>query len=354
MMATLNSFLSDLHHIEKELNFKCQSLIDSITDQRKLMQNKIASLRQNYISCQKSGKFDCVRAKLNFDIETLLGAISSALNLEMKVEDLASTKIDPPKHEDNFRLPKELAIHRTTGRIYVADMGNECVKLCNSSGTIIDTLGEGVLREPYGLLILSKILYVTDTHLHSLFAFDLYTKALRRKVSRVGNDLSKFYKPKGLAIDQDAFIYVCDSKNNRVLVFKTDLEFLKALSWDNIEEPINIQFANGKMYLLCDTNPCLFIMDHDGDQKARIYNGYDFNVMTTGFFCVDQEENVFISGYGGVIYKYDKNAHILGKHDSVATKETSLRQCFYGLSVNSYGKVVVVSTRPSLINFFDF
>ena len=353
-MASIDSFLTDLSHIELELNAKCQSLIDSIIDQRKRMQNKIASLRQNFTSCQKTGKFDCVRAKLSFDIDPVLGAISSAINLEMKVVDLVSTKIDPPKNEENFRLPKDLAIHHTTGRIYVADLGNECVKVCDPSGNIMDTLGERTLKEPYGLLVLSTILYVTDTHLHSLFSFNLHTKALVMRVRQVGNDRSELDKPKGLAIDQDAFIYVCDSRNNRVLVFKTDLEFLKALVWDNIEEPVNIQFANGKMFLLCDTNPCLFIMDHSGDQKARIYNGYDFRVMTTGFFCVNQEERVFISCYGGVIYKFDINAQILGKHGAIGTEEASLKQCFYGLSVDLCGKVVVVSTRPSVINFLDF
>ena len=354
MASLYNPFLADLNQIEQELNSKCQSLLDGIVDQRKRMQSKIASLRQNFISSQKSGKFDCVRAKLNFDIEAFLSTISSAMSLDMKVEEKVPPKFEPPMREEKFRLPKELAIHPTTGSIYVADLGNECVKVCDSSGTIIGTLGEGILREPHGILILSRTLYVTDTHLNSIFEFDLYTHSLRHKVRHVGKDFSELGKPKGLAIDQDAFIYVCDSKNNRVLVLKKDLEFLKALSWDNINKQVNIRFANGKMYLLCEMNPCLFIMDHAGEQKAVIRNGYSFTVMTTGFFCVDQEENVYISCYGGVIHKFDKNAQILDKHVAVIAKETSMKQCFYGVGVNSHGKVVAVSTRPYVINFLDF
>ena len=54
-------------------------------------------------------------------------------------------------------------------------------------------------------------------------------------------------QPKGMAIDQDQFIYVCDSGNNRLLVYNTSLTLIKGLTWEKIKSPVNVEFSGNKM-----------------------------------------------------------------------------------------------------------
>lgn len=341
------SFSSELNRIENELNSKCDKLIQMVVMHQKQMQNKLASIRETYSRSEDPNMYSRLRGKLVFDIDPILSVISSAMNLELKLENEPSTKTHAPMRVEDFRLPKGLAVHGASGRIYVADMGNECVKVCGATGNVLESIGEGTLREPYGLLLVSRVLYVTDTELNSLFAFDVSAKSLLGAYGKKGENRGGLCQPKGLALDQDEFVYVCDSGNDRVAIYTTKLEFVKPLSWDSIKKPLNVAFSNNKMYLLCDSNPCLFIMNSDGQQTALISNGYEYSVMPTGFFCVDREERIVISCYGGVVRVFDKNSRMLG------SRNVAEHSCCYGLAVNSVGKLVTVSTKPSAIYFFD-
>ena len=341
------SFSSELNRIENELNSKCDKLIQMVVMHQKQMQSKLTSIRENYNRSEDPDMYSRLRAKFVFDINPIISVISSAMELELVLlENKPPPKIHAPMRVEDFRLPKGLAVHSASGRIYVADMGNECVKVCEAAGNVLDSIGEGTLREPYGLLLVSKALYVTDMELNSLLVFDVTAKTLLGIAGKKDKSTDGLSQPKGLALDQDEFIYVCDSGNDRVVIYTTKLEFVKPLSWDSIKNPLNVAFSNKKMYLLCDSNPCLFIMNSDGQQSALISNGYEYNVMSTGFFCVDSEERILISCYGGVVYVFDKNARRLG------SRNIAEHSCCYGLAVNSAGNIVVVSTKPSAINFF--
>ncbi|KAI6647372.1 NHL repeat containing protein [Oopsacas minuta] len=306
-MATYDySFSSELNRIEQELNTKCQILIDMVSYHQKLMQSKISSIRKTFADSTDPCLNSRVRGKFKFDIDPILKSISSAIKLEILIEDKPIVSTGKHNTED-FRLPKDLAIHRASGRIYIADLGNECVKVCGSSGKVVDTIGEAQLKEPHGLLIVSNLIYVTDTELHSVLAFDVKTKEFIDRVGKKGRASNELDTPKGLAINQDDFIYICDHANDRVVIYKANLEFVRALTWDNIKKPLNIEFTSNKMYLLCDSNPCLFIMSTSGEQRAHLPNGYNCNVMPTGFFCVDRDERIVMSCYGGIINIFDKN-----------------------------------------------
>ena len=340
------SFSSELNRIEVELNSKCNELIQMVVMHQKQMQNKLASIRETYNRSEDKDMFTRLRAKFVFDLDPILSVISSAMKLEL-IDNEPPPKTHASMRVEDFRLPKGLAVHGASGRIYVADMGNECVKICRAAGNVLDSIGEGTLREPYGLLLVSSVLYVTDMELNSLLAFDVSAKSFLGMAGKKGKSSDGLSQPKGLALDQDEFIYVCDSGHDRVVIYTTKLEFVKPLSWDSIKNPLNVAFSNNKMYLLCDSNPCLFIMNSDGQQTALISNGYEYNVMSTGFFCVDSEERILISCYGGVVYVFDKKGCKRG------SKNLAKHSCCYGLAVYPVGKIVAVSTKPSAIKIFD-
>ena len=176
----VDKFIFDLSLIEQELNSKCTELINLILEKKHRMIKRISTMRQSYLCLLGSKHKPFYEAIFNFETKQIIDAIASCtINIRinvMKIPQVLPEICKPiPIESEEFRLPKELVVHDHSGKICVASSGNECVKECNASGIVINSIGYGELKEPYGLLIHSS-LYVTDTSLNSIFLYDMIYK----------------------------------------------------------------------------------------------------------------------------------------------------------------------------------
>ena len=108
----------------------------------------------------------------------------------------------------------------TAGNMYIAERGNERVQVMDSSGHFIRSFGqeeEGKLREPSGLHIADKYVYVSDSHGHCIVVYE--TSGQFKFVTSFGRRCQKEGEPRCITSCADGFIYVCDSSNNRVQIF---------------------------------------------------------------------------------------------------------------------------------------
>lgn len=111
------------------------------------------------------------------------------------------------------------------GEVYVTDSGNCCVQVFSEEGQFLREfgrmgMGEGELMWPTGISVSADgyVVYVSDygNHRVSVFSSDgLFLKIIGNKGKRCGD----FGNIRGINVDRNGLVYVCDTDNNRVILY---------------------------------------------------------------------------------------------------------------------------------------
>lgn len=106
------------------------------------------------------------------------------------------------------------------GLLYVADAGNGRIAVFDDYGNYLLQFGKGVLERPAAVAVSPDgIVWVGDQKLQSLFAFTLEGKLLM-KVGQPGREDYQFDNIEAIAIDRDGYLFVADSNNDRILIYR--------------------------------------------------------------------------------------------------------------------------------------
>ena len=123
-----------------------------------------------------------------------------------------------------FQCPSGIAFD-PNGNVYVADCNNSRVQVFTSEGDYVREFGkrgrkEGKLGLPMGLCVdhSSDLLYITDVLNHRVSLFTTHGEFLKN-FGQYGTGPGEFNKPQGIMVDEFRFVYVSDTRNNRVQVF---------------------------------------------------------------------------------------------------------------------------------------
>ena len=124
-----------------------------------------------------------------------------------------------------FYCPTDIAID-SQGLVYVADQGNNRIQKFSPDGKFVGQFGTegsspGQLSLPYGITIdtaATGLVYVSEggNHRISVFTSDGVFVSM---FGRLGSNIDQFNDPCGLAFDKDGLLYVCDSGNDRLVVY---------------------------------------------------------------------------------------------------------------------------------------
>ena len=106
----------------------------------------------------------------------------------------------------------------TDGNMYVADGGNGRVQVISRSGHFIRKFGEGKLKEPSGLHIADKYVYVSDFCRDCVVVYDTSGQFVT-SFGSYGKNKGEFRGPYCITSCVDGYIHVCDWLNNRVQIF---------------------------------------------------------------------------------------------------------------------------------------
>ena len=124
-----------------------------------------------------------------------------------------------------FNYPRDVAIDRR-GLVYVTDCWNHRIQTFTSEGQYLSqfgTKGSGVgqLDYPEGIVIDdNNLIYVTEQgHNHCISIFTIDGQFLRSIGRRGSSDIFEFNHLCRLTFDKEGYLYVCDSSNNRLVVY---------------------------------------------------------------------------------------------------------------------------------------
>ena len=116
-----------------------------------------------------------------------------------------------------FNTPTGITIN-SHGEIYVCDQSNSRVQKFSENGKYITQFGK-VLRQPWGITSdANDTIYVTDSKMFRVIIFNADGDLLG-SLGGEGQGPGQFLQPRGIAVDNDGQVYVCDSCKNEVIIF---------------------------------------------------------------------------------------------------------------------------------------
>ncbi|KAI6651006.1 NHL repeat containing protein [Oopsacas minuta] len=205
---------------------------------------------------------------------------------------------------ENLNRPEGVTIDDTTGDIYVADSGNNSVKVFDDNGKIIfkfgDEEGEGKMYGPIGLAIYRERILISQSS-NSILNYQVNGNFISRIGKQGGGEL-EFDHPSGLTFDDsNGDIYICDSSNVRIQILSKELTYKSHFGQDTLEYPVDVKLSKEFIYILDQSNPCLHLYNYDFIlQKSFISRGYGLQLNYPWFFYIDTSNNIVITDIGSI------------------------------------------------------
>lgn len=187
--------------------------------------------------------------------------------------------------EGVLKHPAGVARDPQRGHVYVADRGENVIRVFDDAGSLLRTIGEfgeaaGQLNGPTYLDWRNDNLYVTDT-LNSRIQLFSPEGALVSAFGRRGLYLGDLPRPKGVTVDSRGNIYVVESYYDYLLVFNRNGELLLPIGGAGHEVgqfflPAGVWADNNDRIYVADTfNGRVMIFEYlgEGDGVDQLENG---------------------------------------------------------------------------------
>ena len=289
----------------------------------------------------KMVSFECdsnkMLAELN-NLGKLVEKVRSGIDYKSKKQPLVSV-CEKGKGLKQLGCPRDVTVDNKTGKIYIADTLNNCVKVFDSTGKYLFKFGdnedEGNMDRPLSVAIYGKRILISQVNDY-LLNYQLNGKFISI-IGKYGNGELEFNYPYGLTIDGSiGNIYVSDCNNNRIQILSQNFRFIFQFGKDTLKYPRDVKLSKEFIFVLDESNPCLHLFNYNHIlQKSVISRGYGMQVIYPYYFFIDQTDNILISDCGS------SSINILNKEFQLIHK-ISVSPKPMGITVDKRGRVIVV------------
>ena len=240
------------------------------------------------------------------------------------------------------------------GLLAVTDVVNRCVHLLTNNGTLVRSIGKGVLsRALYGVSFdLKGNVWVTDYDNNKVVKLSQDGRLLQT-IHHASSESDCFSNPIGVSVSAEGLIYICDFGNNRVTVHDEEGNFLFAFGSKGsgpgcFNRPRDIAFgSNGFVYIVELGNKRVSVWSKEGTFKQQFKPKYYP-------FCITaaNDNHLLITSYSShtvMVYTLEgKLIHQFGAQES----DPGMFDGPWGICVDDNELVYVVDFQNARVQVF--
>ena len=241
------------------------------------------------------------------------------------------------------------------GLLAVTDGLNSCIHLLTSEGTLMRSIGQGVL---VGSLLsgvafdLKGDVWVAD-YISNIVVKLSQTGRLVKTIQHAGSEDDQFCKPLGVSVSQEGLIYICNFGNHRITVHDGDGKFLFKFGSQGsgpgcFDRPGDTTFgSDGFVYVTDEGNNRVCVWSKEGTFQR------DFKTRYVPYYIAATSDNhLLITSYSShVVMVYTTNGqlvHMFGEKGSQPGKFNGCR----GICINASGLVYVAEGFNKRVQVF--
>ena len=171
-----------------------------------------------------------------------------------------------------------------------------------------------------------------------------------------GNDNNSFNHPLGIVTDEiGQVLYICDSFNHRIQMYKIDGTFIKSWTIQTVQigvGPTSITMYKDELYVVSKQNGKIIVFDKEGNFiREWGIRGFGFNELMNPFGITIYNDMVFITS-SVKIKIFDLNGHFIrsfGSHGEQFDKFCGLTD----IIISDIGEIYVCDSRNNRIQVLD-
>ena len=227
---------------------------------------------------------------------------------------IRETAAKSPTPFPGLKEPRGAAVDER-GRVFVADFGNSRLAIFDPAGGSLGGWGgrgNGLhgFNQLCAVAIRGDRVYVADTWNGRIEAFTLTGE---RKAEAGTGEL---YGPRGVALSADGRVWVCDTGNNRVVVYDADLKVLasigkKGAGRSELDQPVGIaRGEKDRMFVADSANRRIQLLDGSGGFVGS-WPVAGWTSSCEPHLAADEDGSLYVADpTGDAVLVYDSGGHV--------------------------------------------
>ena len=262
-------------------------------------------------------------------------------------------KTSDKKAPGELNCPSGMSIHHKTGIIYIADEYSDRVQVFSCNGEYLFMFSEQ-MNNPRGICVFQNTVLVTQWRSNTVNKYELDGKLIKI-VGSEGEGETQFSRLHGIDVsNRDHSIYVCDWGNNRVQVLTEELKYHSMLGIGLFTNPRDINVTRDRVFVLDESDPCMFIFDSDHLLINRIITrGSGKQTLNPFSFDIDRDYNIIMSDYNDhCVYVFNKEGEQIHKFGKEGQSIGDFYRP-YGIVLDNTRRIIVACEKnTNCLQFF--
>ena len=212
------------------------------------------------------------------------------------------------KGKGQFSNPYGVALDRD-GCIYVSDTGNQRIQKFTFDGQSLSgkkLIGQNLFDRPRGLKVNNNKVYVCDSDNNKILVFDRELNYITRIGGGEGSGPGQFKWQNDIAWDSSSMLYVADMGNDRIQVFDEDGRYVwefgqRGRGYGELSGPCYVDVARDLVYVSEAGNHRVSVFDtsgrfvctvgREGSEPGELVAPFGISVSEDHFVCVCDWDN---------------------------------------------------------------
>jgi DNA-binding beta-propeller fold protein YncE len=216
-----------------------------------------------------------------------------------------------------------------------------------------DSLGDHLVRKPYGVALHDGRIYVADTRASGYAIFDLKQKRSDLVRGFAGGAMKK---PINITVEPDGTKYVTDTERNQILVFDADDRFVRAYGTPNQFKPIDVLVVGDRLYVSDLLHHQIQVLDKSSGNTLFSFGkagSGEQELFQPTSLALGPDRGLYISDSGNFrIQKYSLNGEFIRSYGSIGDAVGHFARP-KGIAVDRAGRIYVVDAAFENVQVFD-